>query len=118
MTDALYQWEHVGAVALVEILPGEIRQPAEAVELGNQLRYLLAGGERKILLDCNRVSYMASTGFAVLLSFAKAAQEEGGEVRIAALHPDVRIGAGIIRLGEIIPIHDDRASAITAFGTQ
>jgi anti-anti-sigma factor len=112
---ATYHKTHVGSVAVVELLHTEIRQPAEAADLGEELLSLLSGGDSAILLDCHRVLYMASTGFAVLLSFAKAVKAQGGEVRIAAMHPDVRVGADILRLGQVIPIHDDRQSALSAF---
>jgi anti-anti-sigma factor len=115
MSEALYRWEHIDGVAFVELIPVEIRHPSQALELGDQLRFLLAGGERKILIDCNRVAYMSSTGFATLFSFAKAVKDQGGRICVAEIHPDVRIGADIIRLGDVIPIYDDRRSALASF---
>jgi anti-sigma B factor antagonist len=115
MSEAYYQWSQVDGLAVVEITTTEIKHPQEAQELGIQLRALLAAGEKRILLNLAQVQYLSSTGFATLMGFAKDVKAAGGELRIAEMHPDVRIGAGIIRLGDIIPIHEDEASALAAF---
>jgi anti-anti-sigma factor len=115
MGDAHYEWGHVDGVAVVEITTEEIKHPEQAQELGAQLRSLLQAGERRLLLNLRRVTYISSTGFAVLLAFGKAVKELGGEARIGSMHPEIRIGAGIIHLGDIIPIHEDEASALAAF---
>jgi hypothetical protein len=41
--------------------------------------------------------------------------EAGGKVRICSMHPDVRLGADILRMGQVVPILDDCKTALAAF---
>ena len=58
---------------------------------------------------------MSSTVFGTLLSLWKQVETAHGELRICSMDPSVRIGADILHLGQYIPIHDDKQSAIEAF---
>lgn len=113
---AHFQWDLVDGVALVEILSRQINSPHLAQELGGQLMALFSSGATKrFVLDFHKTSYMSSTAFAAVLGFAKKVIEAGGKVRICSMHPDVRIGADILRMGEIVPILDDCNTALAAF---
>ncbi|HEV3164665.1 MAG TPA: STAS domain-containing protein [Isosphaeraceae bacterium] len=112
------QWDLSHGVAVVEVLTHKIDQPHLARELGAQLHALVQENPSKqFLLDLHRVRYLSSTAFAGLLEFWKTAKAAGVQVRICAMDPDVRIGADIISLGRLIPIHEDKASALTAFAS-
>jgi len=109
------QWSSIDGVAVVEVLARDIQGPEAAAALGEQLRSLLRAGETRLLLDFERTRVMSSTAFGTLLNFWKQVDAARGELRICSMDPSVRFGADIIRLGEIIPIHEDRPSAMASF---
>jgi anti-anti-sigma factor len=109
------QWSRVDGVAVVEILAREIQGPEAAAVLGEQLGALLRSGETRLLLDFGRTQVMSSTAFGALLNFWKQVDAAHGELRICSMDPSVRFGADILSLGQYIPIHDDRPSAMAAF---
>ena len=114
----LVQWSLDDGVAVVEVLAREIQGPEAAAALGEQLGSLLRSGETRLLLDFGRTRVMSSTAFGTLLNFWKQVDAARGELRICSMEPAVRFGADILSLGQYIPIHDDRPSAMAAFGSR
>jgi anti-sigma B factor antagonist len=114
----LVQWSHDDGVTVVEVLAREIQGPDAAAALGEQLGSLLRSGQTRLLLDFERTRVMSSTAFGTLLNFWKQVDAARGELRICSMEPMVRFGADILRLGKYIPIHDDRPSAMAAFGSR
>jgi anti-sigma B factor antagonist len=112
----IMQWSDENGVAVVEVLARELQGPEAAATLREQLESLLRSGETRLLLDFGRTRVMSSTAFGALLTLWKQMDAAGGELRICDMDPTVRFGADILRLGQYIPIHDDRASALAAFG--
>ncbi len=112
----LVQWSRDDGVAVVEVLAREIQGPEAAAALGEQLGSLLRSGQTRLLLDFGRTRVMSSTAFGALLSFWKQVDAAHGELRVCSMDPAVRFGADILSLGRYIPFHDDRPSAMAAFG--
>jgi anti-anti-sigma factor len=112
---ALYEWSLVGDVAVVRPLLREITEPSVATELGVQLKGLLDSGQRRIAVDLGPVEYMSSTAFGMLANLARRVAEAGGSLKVFAMDPMVRIGADIIRLGELIPIYQTEEDALSTF---
>jgi anti-anti-sigma factor len=111
----LFQWSQDDGVTVVEVLAREIQGPDAAAALGEQLESLLRSGQTRLLLDFGRTRVMSSTAFGTLLNFWKRVDAAGGELRICSMEPMVRFGADLLRLGEYVPIHEDRPSAMAAF---
>ena len=101
--------------AVVRVVCPELRQPAQAIELGEQISALIAS-ERydRLLLDFEPVQYMGSTGFATLIVLVKQANKRGIRLALFNLQPEVRFGAEILGMGALIPIHDDEPAALAA----
>lgn len=106
----------VDDVAVVQVTTHELRFPNQAEALSYELG-LVIGQEwaTKTLVDLGRVGYIGSTAYAVLVGVVKKAAELGRVVRFCGLTPDVRIGADIIGLDRLAPIHDTEAEALAAF---
>jgi anti-sigma B factor antagonist len=105
----------VEGVAVVDLLPREITEPDQAARLGEALRSVVDSGvSRLVLIDASATRYLSSTAFAALLKFGLHAKESGGRAAICRMDPLVRFGANIIRLGEIVPILDDEATALAS----
>jgi anti-anti-sigma factor len=111
----LVQWSQEDGVAVVEVLAGEIQGPDAAAALGEQLGSLFRSGQTRLLLDFARTRVMSSTAFGTLMNFWKQVDAARGELRICSMEPMGRFGADILRLGNYIPIHEDRPSAMAAF---
>ena len=104
-------------VTVIRLRDRELRDPAHATAVGRDLKALLdPAWPGRFLVDLGRVQSMSSTGFAVLLGFARRAAAARGEVKVCNLRPFVRIGADIIRLGEVVPILDRVADGVASFG--
>ena len=106
----------VGEVAVVEILPKELRFPPQAHELGAELA--LVGRQewaRHLLVNLRHVKFLSSTGFAVLVNLVKQVKDLGGEVKFCAIDPEVQIGAEIIGLDKIAEIYATEHEAVRAF---
>lgn len=105
----------VQGVAVVDLLPREITEPEQAARLGEALRAAYeVGAGNPLLIDMTATRYLSSTAFAVLMSFGRDVRTFGGRVAICGMDPLARVGANILRLGELIPLLDDEPTAIAA----
>ncbi len=46
-------------------------------------------GNRKIAVDCGKLTYISSAGLGVFMSFIEELREEGGDIKLAAITPKV-----------------------------
>ena len=106
----------VDEVAVIEILPKELRFPPQAHELGEELS-LVARQDwaKQLLVNLKHVKYLSSTGFAVLVNLVKQVKDRGGVVKFCAIDPEVQIGAEIIGLEKLAEIHATEHEAIKVF---
>jgi len=103
-------------VIVARIHDREIRNPEHAAAIGRDLATLVEGvGSVRLLLNLAHTQYMSSTGFATLLNLARKVSAAGGRVKVCEMTPDIRRGANIIRLGDVVEIHEDEASALESF---
>jgi anti-anti-sigma factor len=108
----------VDDVAVVEVLSKELRFPAQARELGDELA-LVAGQDwaKRLLVNMKHTKYLSSTGFAILFNLVKQAREQGHQVKFCSLDPEVQIGADIIGLDKVSEIHETEREALKSFGS-
>jgi anti-anti-sigma factor len=108
--------ETVGGVTIIRTTVREIRTPAVATEFGQELYPLIDEVlTPRFLINMSHTGYVSSTGFAVLVTFHQKVKAVGGVVKICAMDPNVRVGAGIIRLDQMVEIYDDEESALASF---
>jgi anti-anti-sigma regulatory factor len=105
----------VQGVAVLDLLPRELTEPDQAAKLGAALRSVVdAHLSDRLLVNASATRYLSSTAFASLLAFGRLVNESGGRVAVCAMDPAVRFGANVIRLGNVMPIYDDEATALAA----
>ncbi len=105
-------------VVVLHLLDRELRVPEQIEELEHDLVAAVRRvGEAQYLVEMGHTRYLCSSGFAMLINFAKMIAEAGGVTAICGMDPDVRVGADIIRLGDLVPIFADQDAAIAALGT-
>jgi len=74
---------------------------------------LIGEGVAIIILDAERLLYTSSSGLRVLLSAQKRLKQVGGEVRIAALRPEVDAVLTMTGLTSIFTIRESVSEALS-----
>jgi len=77
---------------------------------------LVAGGNRKVLLNLAEAAYIDSSGFGELVSGYTSLRRAGGSLKL--LNPTQRIKSllDMTNLSAIFDVHDDEARAVQSFG--
>ncbi len=72
-------------------------------------------GRHRIVIDCEKLTYISSAGLGVFMSFVEEIREQGGDIKICGLTPKVRQVFDILGFAEIFDICEDRAAAARRF---
>ena len=103
-------------VVVVEIISKDLQGPAAARELGAELSKISAQEwAKQLLLNFERISYLSSTGFAVMFKLISQFKAKGGELKLCNLDPGIRLGAEIVGLDKLVAIYDSEALALASF---
>lgn len=77
----------------------------------------MAGGPaRRVLVDLSGVDFIASIGIRLLISNAKAVAGRGGRMVLSGTQASVRKTLVTLGINELIPMYDNQAAAVAAFG--
>lgn len=96
-------------------LNGRIILGEESGALREAVKSLLAGGEKKIVLDMSNVTYIDSAGLGILVAAYVSAKTQGASVRLCALGHKFREVLQITRLLTVFEVYDTPAAAIASF---
>jgi anti-sigma B factor antagonist len=105
----------VGDVAIVD-LNGKVTLGENTGILRDELRSLLAQGNKHIVLNMADVSYVDSAGLGELVGAYTTATNQGGSVKLLHLQGKMRDLMQITKLFTIFPAFDDEKTAIASFG--
>jgi anti-sigma B factor antagonist len=100
---------------LILDLEGNIRLGEEGTVFRSALRLLTAGGEKKIILNMAKVSYMDSSGLGDLVAGYSNLKKNGGELKILNLTRRINELLIITKLLTVFDIYDNEADAIESF---
>ena len=106
---------HVGDVAIVD-LSGKITLGENTGILRDELRSLLAQGNKHIVLNMGSVSYVDSAGLGELVGAYTTATNQGGAVKLLNLQGKMKDLMQITKLHTIFPAFDTEAAAVSSFG--
>jgi stage II sporulation protein AA (anti-sigma F factor antagonist) len=87
---------------------------SNAGALEQKLFGLIAGGEKRLVLDAARLDYISSAGLRALL-VARKRLPTGGSLALCALQPQIREILEIAGLSSLFPIHETRDDAIAVY---
>src|SRR5580692_10227993 len=88
------QLSSVGDVVLIELITKDIQGIKLAQELGTELQHVVAQDwAKRLLVDFGKVTYLSSTGFAVLFRVGTEARKKGIEVKFCGMDGAVELGA-------------------------
>ena len=104
----------VSGVTVVD-LSGKITLGEGGATLRDEVRKLLAKGQKKIVLNLGEVSYIDSSGLGELVSAYTAVKNAGGELKLLNLTSKVRDLLVITKLVTVFDVKDDEATAVASF---
>ena len=104
----------VDNVTIVD-LSGRITLGEGSVVLRDNIRDLIAKGEKKILLNLGEVTYIDSSGIGELVSAFTTVRNQGGELKLLNLTKKVHDLLQITKLYTVFDVKDDEATAIGSF---
>ena len=109
------KWERQGGVLIARLF-GRI-DSSTATELLERLENGIGGSDRRLILDFEKVSYIASAGLRVCLVIAKRFANPNRDFAICALGPFARTVVSASGFDKLISLHESRAEAIRSLTT-
>jgi anti-sigma B factor antagonist len=101
---------HVTVIAIAGSVDG-----ATAATLVASFREQVGGGFVQLVGDFSRVEYTSSAGLRALLETVKEARQRGGDLRLAAVQPDVRRVLDLAGFTQILKLYGDIEEAVASF---
>jgi anti-sigma B factor antagonist len=108
--------EQAAGVAIVRVGETRIMYPLLA-DFAGAITGLLAAGNRKVLLDFSRVTYVDSATIGCLMDLYRQATAAGGKLKIAGVQKRVETMLTMTGAHNFIEMHPDEASAVKSFGS-
>lgn len=103
-----------GLITILD-LDGKIQLGEDSAELHKELRFLVEKGEKKILLNLAKVSYIDSSGLGELVSGYSTLLKNEGELKLFNLSDKVHGLMTLTKLLTIFDIYENEAEAIDSF---
>lgn len=69
----------------------------------------------RIVVDLSGVSYISSAGWGIFISEIKRVRRESGDIKLAAMRPEVREVFDLLEFNNILKPYTDKLDAIKAF---
>jgi anti-anti-sigma factor len=102
-------------VAIVRLDEARLMYPLLA-DFAGAVTGLLDGGDRKVLLDFSKVTYVDSATIGCLMDLYRQASGKGGALKLAGVQKRVETMLTMTNTQKIIEVHPDAASALASFG--
>lgn len=83
-------------------------------EIAKSLRAMIEGKPRQLVVDMKNVTYVDSSGLAVLIEGMQNVQKYGGKFGLAGVQEDVKHVFDIARLDQVFEIYPDVDTALAA----
>ena len=87
---------------IVATLDGEL-DTAAAIEVEKELQPLFESKGRDIVIECEKLEYIASSGLRILLGILKSAKAAGGKVVLRNINDDIK---NVFQLTGLISLFD------------
>jgi anti-sigma B factor antagonist len=106
----------VDGVSLVT-LNGRIVLGEESTALREKLKGLIAGGNKKIVLNMAEIDYIDSSGLGALVAAHLSAQNAGASIRLCNLGKKFHEVMQLTKLLTVFDVYDTEAAAVGSFPT-
>jgi anti-sigma B factor antagonist len=104
-----------GQVTVVTFNDSKIIDEAEIQEFGQELYDLVERqGRKKIILNFGNVEFLSSAALGKLIGFDKRVKQNGAELMLSNIRPEIYEVFAITKLTKLFAIKDDEADALAA----
>jgi anti-sigma B factor antagonist len=104
-----------GKVSVVTFNDSKIIDEAEIQEFGQELYDLVEReGKKKIVLNFGNVEFLSSAALGKLIGFDKRVKQNGAELILSNIRPEIYEVFAITKLTKLFVIKDDEADALAA----
>ncbi|MDQ3013116.1 MAG: STAS domain-containing protein [Acidobacteriota bacterium] len=86
-----------------------------APQFENTIQSEIEAGRNRIIVNCEKLSYISSAGLGVFMSFIEEIREIGGDIKICGLVPKVKHTFDILGFQDIFEMLDDQSAAKQSF---
>ena len=83
-------------------------------EVAKSLKSIIANKPKQLVVDLTKVTYLDSSGLAVLIEGMQDVREYGGRFGLAGVQEDVKLVFDIARLDQVFDIYPDVDAALAA----
>jgi len=104
-----------GDIALVRVGEARLMYPLLS-DFAGSVNALLAGGDKKVIIDLSGVNYIDSASIGCLMDLYRQATTAGGTVKLAGVQKRVETMLTMTGAQNFLEIHPDEASAVRSFG--
>ena len=108
------QVQQSGDVRIVRVGESRLTYPTLSAFF-SEVRQIVEGGARKLLIDLQGVTYIDSAAIGCLMDIHRLLQDQGGTLRLAAPQPRVETMISMTGVHKIVGLHRDEAAALAAF---
>jgi len=103
-------------VNVVEFSDRKILEELSITEIGDELSRLLEGApEAKLLLNFSKVEHLSSAALGMLIKLNKQVSEQGGQLKLSDIAPQIYEVFKITRLNKLFEIYDTAEQALASF---
>ena len=106
--------EENGDVRIVRVKEAKLTYPVLSSFFA-EVRQMIEGGARKLLIDLGAVSYIDSASIGCLMDIHRLLQDKTGVVKLSGLQPRVETMISMTGVHKIIDIHREESEALAAF---
>lgn len=108
--------EHSAGIAIVRVGESRLMYPLLA-DFSGTVASLLAQGDRRVLLDLSKVTYVDSATIGCLMDLYRQTTAAGGSLKLAGVQKRVETMLTMTGAHNFLEMHPDEASAVTSFGS-
>jgi len=106
--------EEHGDVRIVRVKEPKLTYPNLSAFF-TEVRRLVEGGARKVLIDLQPVTYIDSASIGCLMDIYRLMQEKGGQVKVSGVQPRVETMISMTGVHKLIDLHREEEAALGAF---
>ena len=104
-------WAEDGAV-VAEVVTHSLSEYESKLVQHDVMEVVASSGSRHIVLDCAKVSFLASAGIGMMIAMRKHCLEQGGKLVVCGLGKEILEAMRLTRVDKLLQIERDRAAAM------
>ena len=109
--------EEKGDVRVVRVREAKLTYPVLS-SFFSEVRQLVEGGTRKVVIDLGAVTYIDSASIGCLMDIHRLLREKDGALRLSGLQSRVETMSSMTGVHKIIPIHHDEEEAVASLAAK